>query len=123
MRDRRQKSTRKIVYILTGISPNTWWTQEITVGERFEPRILESFDSLTKEHNWASPARTETTPQQLDLEPSQTKIKNELPCERQEQRRTAGTGTKRNDSSALVETQTWGSSKMAHISLLLILAQ
>jgi hypothetical protein len=27
MRDRRQKSTRKIIYILTGISPNTWWTR------------------------------------------------------------------------------------------------
>jgi hypothetical protein len=42
--------------------------QEITVGDRFEPRILESFDPVTQEHNRASPARTETTPQQLELE-------------------------------------------------------
>jgi hypothetical protein len=29
---------------------------EITAGERFKPRILESFDPMTQEHNLASPA-------------------------------------------------------------------
>jgi hypothetical protein len=43
---------RKSVYILTDISLNTCgrvW--EITAGERFEPRILKSFDLVTPEQD------------------------------------------------------------------------
>jgi hypothetical protein len=61
MRDWWQKSDRRIFYILTGISPNSWWTR----SENHRGRLIwttntKSFDWATQELYWHLPATIHT---------------------------------------------------------------
>jgi hypothetical protein len=51
VRDRRQKSDQRVIYILTGISPNNWWARldnyRLRAIQTRNPRVFSSGDSRT----------------------------------------------------------------------------